>query len=775
MRSVFIDVLPKSNEFRNITMNMEGRSEKFLAYRKLGKDGGVIHLWKNFHNDGSMAWAEKSTLSTTGKLKTFVREAVGLDLTEAAGHIRRVAKKSIDGNSPERDIADALLSSDDIEYSNDETEAIMDNTLINFGGEIKSVEETETGYRFGGWLVVFDKPDVSGLRDRFTKSTDFDIEDGDRRSLYYNHGLDGTIKKEKLGDCHVSIKDAGVWISGELKKRSDYLAKHVQHIAENIKQFGLSSGAPAHLVERVKVDGGHEIKKWVLSEASITPTPAEPMTFCTSLKSLVEMEGDGDLFDDEMKGYNARQPRDDHGRWDDGAGGISQGHAAHVMRSEGISDKDAAGVLGKIKDGTHKTREDVLKHIDSIHATNGGAAAGEGAAAVSSTQTALHQRLVSAGQLSQSAETGQWNFLGVYTGKTPQSVVAAARANGWKEAVGITDTAKRAIGRQQDAAALAEEAEKHGVAITKVEFNGLVRRNQSAFDSVQAKIDKAKARKSIESNRGEETENGLNAQEITKRHLPFDADQFHTAVVFYDAKSCYESGQLTDAQVVKANQVAYDADEHARNIEYSFDDEMKGDDFEDARFSIGDEVQPTVNHMPGMTKMVGKVVIVRDGNPPYYGIKFEGMEGIHKWYAEDELKAASDDDQTSSDREETSGKSNDETKYLDILSDGQREGSRFNDHSSRLLEANEEFMERVQSFMQSRAANRKSGRVLSADKHAQISEYRDGLQTIVESLSALLDEHDPNAESKSLDNEIEELEIGWMQQQLKLNDLLRKV
>ena len=37
------------------------------------------------------------------------------------------------------------------------------------------------------------------------------------------------------------------------------------------------------------------------------------------------------------------------------------------MRSEGISDKDAAGVLGKIKDGTHKTREDVLAHIDSVH------------------------------------------------------------------------------------------------------------------------------------------------------------------------------------------------------------------------------------------------------------------------------------------------------------------------------------------------------------------------------------------------------------------------
>ena len=73
---------------------------------------------------------------------------------------------------------------------------------------------------------------------------------------------------------------------------------------------------------------------------------------------------------ENVKKYDSRQPRDEHGRWSDGAGGISVGHAAHVMRHEGVSDKDAAGVLAKISDGTHKTRKDVLRHIDSIHAGN---------------------------------------------------------------------------------------------------------------------------------------------------------------------------------------------------------------------------------------------------------------------------------------------------------------------------------------------------------------------------------------------------------------------
>lgn len=166
----------------------------------------------------------------------------------------------------------------------------MIDTLVSFGGAIKSVEETATGWKFGGWLVCFDTHDVSSLRDRFTKSTDFDIQDGDRRSLYYNHGLDGTVKRTRLGDCHVSVKDAGVWIEGEIKKRDDYLKKHAESIAVNIKRFGLSSGAPAHLVERERVAGGHEVKMWPIAEASITPTPAEPMTGCISLKSLLEIE-----------------------------------------------------------------------------------------------------------------------------------------------------------------------------------------------------------------------------------------------------------------------------------------------------------------------------------------------------------------------------------------------------------------------------------------------------------------------------------------------------
>ena len=68
------------------------------------------------------------------------------------------------------------------------------------------------------------------------------------------------------------------------------------------------------------------------------------------------------------RAYNARQPRDDHGKWSDGAGGISAGHAVHVMKHEGIHEGHLHDEVKEgIKSGKFKTREDVLKHIDSIH------------------------------------------------------------------------------------------------------------------------------------------------------------------------------------------------------------------------------------------------------------------------------------------------------------------------------------------------------------------------------------------------------------------------
>lgn len=252
----------------------------------------------------------------------------------------------------------------------------MDETLVAFGDGIKSeqVQETEDSYKFGAFLVVFDSPDISQYKDSFTKSTDFGFEDGETRPLLYNHGLDGTFQKTTIGKARLYHRDAGVWMEGEIKKRRDYLEKHIERVGEGLKAtikhrgidapvFGTSSGAAGHTVIREAKGEGHEILQWHVGEASITTTPAEPQTACLSLKSLQEVEQVEEAFK-----YSPRQPRDDMGKWTDSqTGKMSVGHALHVAAHEGLSAEHVNGIRQGIESGRLDSREKVLAHIDAIH------------------------------------------------------------------------------------------------------------------------------------------------------------------------------------------------------------------------------------------------------------------------------------------------------------------------------------------------------------------------------------------------------------------------
>lgn len=252
----------------------------------------------------------------------------------------------------------------------------MEETLINFGSEIKVLSETDDAWRVGGWAVVFGSEDASNLKDMFAADTDYDFEDGEARSLYYNHGLDGTIKKTRIGRATLELKDAGVWYEGEVKKRTDYLKAHAAKIVEGIKAgiYGTSTGAPAHLVEREKTATGHAVKMWPISEISITPTPAEPLTSCVSLKSLValEVEGGTDELDaDEIKRYDPDQPRGDDGRWSI-VRGVSVKHTGAKVKESHIheiaDDLELSGharnaLLKAHRDGKIKTDEHLYRTI----------------------------------------------------------------------------------------------------------------------------------------------------------------------------------------------------------------------------------------------------------------------------------------------------------------------------------------------------------------------------------------------------------------------------
>ena len=170
-------------------------------------------------------------------------------------------------------------------------------TLVSFGSAIKADDKGIVR----GYLVRFGGADLEG--DYFTKNTDFGRPMApDVRvpmNLYYHHGQDKTVGKSRIGLGFITMDDKGLWYESQVEMADQY-QKMIQELAKSGK-LGYSSGATGHMVERKKMaDGRYEITRWPIGEASLTPTPAEPMNMVKSLKDMYgEMEDDG-MEEEEM-------------------------------------------------------------------------------------------------------------------------------------------------------------------------------------------------------------------------------------------------------------------------------------------------------------------------------------------------------------------------------------------------------------------------------------------------------------------------------------------
>ena len=162
------------------------------------------------------------------------------------------------------------------------------NSVLCFGGEVKALGSGKVG----GYLVRFtdeNHPDLDG--DFFTKDTDFDIEDKERITLYYNHGLDSVLKTRKLGNGLAWVDEFGVWAEAQMNLRDDY-EKHIYSMTESGK-MGWSSGTLPNLVVRESVGKASWVKHWPIGkDASLTPTPAAgpELTKAITLKQWQSMQ-----------------------------------------------------------------------------------------------------------------------------------------------------------------------------------------------------------------------------------------------------------------------------------------------------------------------------------------------------------------------------------------------------------------------------------------------------------------------------------------------------
>jgi HK97 family phage major capsid protein len=143
--------------------------------------------------------------------------------------------------------------------------------------------------RVGGYLVVWGsglQPDLQG--EYFTPETELGMDWYEKRPMLYHHGLDDTLKTAVIGHIDVLRADeVGVWAEAQLYTHQRY----VEAVKRLIEQGALawSSGSLPHLVNRER-DG--RLKRWIIVEGSLTPTPAEPrFTHVNTLKSAYHLLG----------------------------------------------------------------------------------------------------------------------------------------------------------------------------------------------------------------------------------------------------------------------------------------------------------------------------------------------------------------------------------------------------------------------------------------------------------------------------------------------------
>lgn len=154
---------------------------------------------------------------------------------------------------------------------------------ITYGGEVKALGNGLTEL----CVVRFSDPsDVDLVKEYFDATTDFDIEEGDKLSVYYQHGMDATLKNKRFGREPVYFKDGGIFLQHQLDLRDEYEAAIYRMV--EMGKMGGSSGPAQHLVRKEKKGDAVHITHWPLKEISYTPTPMDPHNSVMPLKALPE-------------------------------------------------------------------------------------------------------------------------------------------------------------------------------------------------------------------------------------------------------------------------------------------------------------------------------------------------------------------------------------------------------------------------------------------------------------------------------------------------------
>lgn len=172
-----------------------------------------------------------------------------------------------------------------------------DESRIYFGDQLKTLDNSG---RVGGYLVRFSDAahkDLDG--EYFTAETFLGTKDGNGVDTYFHHGKKMRLPDEMDAAVKSQIDALADYVFAPIKTTRDAIGIFAEVVLDLAKKYeeavhglvtkgalGWSSGAITHLV---RMGEGGEIKRWPIGEASLTPTPAEPLNRAVTVKSLAEL------------------------------------------------------------------------------------------------------------------------------------------------------------------------------------------------------------------------------------------------------------------------------------------------------------------------------------------------------------------------------------------------------------------------------------------------------------------------------------------------------
>lgn len=237
------------------------------------------------------------------------------------------------------------------------------DSLIYFGDAIKALDDNG---KIGGYLVRFSddgkQKDLSG--EYFTSKTFLGTREGDGVDTMFHHGQPIPVKSKLTKTAKAEIEALQEKVFAPVKTKRDTVgiwAETVLDMADEYEKavFGLvkagklgwSSGAVGHLVKKSS-DG--QITRWPIGEASITPTPCEPLNRALTIKSLesvkftsvIEEETDPEAqpLPDRPTGLSAKLSQHIEDLADD-KGRTREGIIKQMAREAGIDIADVAAIL----------------------------------------------------------------------------------------------------------------------------------------------------------------------------------------------------------------------------------------------------------------------------------------------------------------------------------------------------------------------------------------------------------------------------------------------